>query len=220
MATYPLGQLRINQLEELVEIEDRGIVAQIWEDRELGKLSEREQLILSEVHERLGSVKPLLVNEATLWARAIYPLLMLAERDNIRAFAGVPLSATFGRGELRGEVDGALARMGIEGDAIPPYLLVVEAKRGVEGHDPVAQLIGGLLCAARRNHEQHARNDHVLYGVYTVAHVWTFVQATIQELDSDRPRIAIVSSSDYGEKMEAATIVLLLKSVVGELISR
>jgi hypothetical protein len=210
----------MDQLGELADVEDRGIVNDLWEERGRGPLSAREESLLAEVHERLVSIKTLLVNEATLWARAIYPLLVLAERDNIRAFAEVPLSAAFGRGELRGEVDGALASMGIEGEATPPYLLVVEAKRGIEGHEPVAQLLGGLLCAARKNHKQRPRAEHLLYGVYTVAQVWTFVQATVTDLDGERPRVVAAFSGEFSEKTEATTILLLLKSVVAELLAR
>jgi hypothetical protein len=132
----------------------------------------------------------------------------------------VPLGATFGRGELRGEVDGALARMGIEGEPVPPYLLVVEAKRGVEGHDPVAQLIGGLLCAAQKNHHHTPEAEHVLYGAFTVADVWTFVEVTISGLESERPRVMFAGSREYVEKLEAGVILRLLKSMVAGLLAR
>jgi|HubBroStandDraft_4_1064222.scaffolds.fasta_scaffold232994_2 hypothetical protein len=220
MSSYTLGTLTLAQLEGLVEIQDRGVAPGIWEDRELGALPERELSWLADLRERLVSYKTSLVNEATLWARAIYPLLVLAERDNIKAFSAVPLSTTLGRGELRGEVDGAMAWMGIEGDAQSPYLVVVEAKRGVEGHDPVAQLLGGLLCAARKNHQSRSRGEHVLYGVYTIADLWTFVKVTFTDLDGDRPVMTTVFSREYMEKTEAARILLLLRSMVGELLPR
>jgi hypothetical protein len=220
MATYPLGQLKMNQLVELAEIQDRGVLPDLWEDRPLAPLAEDEQVVLAVLCKRLVAHRTILVNEATIWARAIYPLLVLAERDNICAFAEVPLGATFARGELRGEVDGALARMGIEGEPVPPYLLVVEAKRGVEGHDPVAQLIGGLLCAAQKNHQHTPETEHVLYGAYTVADVWTFVEVTISGLDGERPRVMFAGSREYVEKLEAGVILRLLKSMVAGLLAR
>lgn len=128
-------------------------------------------------------------------------LRSLAERDQIRALSEVSLSAMLPRGELRGEVDGALAGVDFEAVATPPYLLIVEAKRGVEGRSPVAQLLGGMLCAAWRNHQQRPQQEHRLYGAYTVADVWTFVQATVSE-----------------ETTEAAVVVLMLKSMVAELL--
>jgi hypothetical protein len=220
MSTYALGQLTMDQLAELADIQDRGSLPGLWEERELGQLSEDEKVSLAGLRGRLVSYRTHLVNEATIWARAIYPLLAMAERDNIRAYSEVPLSATFRRGELRGEVDGALARMGIEAEAAPPYLLVVEAKRGVEGHEPVAQLLGGLLCAARKNHKHHPRPEQVLYGVYTIADVWTFLQVTISGLDEERPTLSTAFSREYTEKTEAAAILLLLKSMVAELLAR
>lgn len=219
MATYTLGQVTMRQLGELADVQDRGAVPDLWEQRELGQLVEEEKVALSSLRRRLTYSRTILLNEVTIWARAIYPLLAMAERDNIHAFGGVPLSGTFPGGELRGEVDGALARMGIVAEAEPPYLLVVEVKRGVEGSEPVAQLLGGLLCAAKQNHEHRARSSHVLYGAYTVADVWTFVQATISGLDAERATMVTAFSPEYAEKNEAATILLLLKSMVAELLA-
>jgi hypothetical protein len=217
MVSYTLGQIKLSQLQELVELEDRGVLPEVWDQRELGQLSAEEKTMLGIIRKHMASYKTHLVNEATLWARAIYPLLLLAERDFIRAFSLVPLSATLPRAELRGEVDGALAHMGIEGDAAAPYLLIVKAKRGIEGHEPVAQLIAGLLCAAWHNHRRRPQAEHRLYGAYTIADVWTFLQVTFRDLDGERPACALVFSGEYAEKTEAETILLLLKSMVAEL---
>jgi hypothetical protein len=209
----------MNQLVELAEIQDRGVLPDLWEDRPLAPLAEDEQVVLAVLCKRLVAHRTILVNEATIWARAIYPLLVLAERDNICAFAEVPLGATFARGELRGEVDGALARMGLRGDAVSPYFLVVEAKRGVEGTDPIAQLLGGLLCAASANHARRPQAEHRLYGAFTIADTWTFAQATISRLDAERPLLVVAWSREYTETAEAPTILLLLKSMVAELVA-
>ncbi len=215
---YTLGLLTISQLRELVSLEDRGVVPALFDARAVGELTQNDQQALAVLRRNILSYRPLLANEATLWARMIYPLLLLGERDNIRAFSLVPLSATLPRGELRGEVDGALAAMDIEADAMPPYLLVVEAKRGVEARSPVAQLLGGLLCAAWHNQQKRQQTQQVLYGAYTVADVWTFLQVTLTDLIGEQPRMRIVSSREYTETGEAATIVLLLKSMVSELL--
>src|SRR2546425_662891 len=86
------------------------------------------------------------------------------------------------------------------------------ASWGNSGHEPVTQLLGGLLCGAWNNHKRKPQPEHRLYGVYTISDVWTFVQATISSLDSERPVITTAASGDYAEKPDAATIVLLLKS--------
>jgi hypothetical protein len=216
MATYALGTLTLDQLRELVEIQDRGIQQAAWTAREQGELGERERVMLSVVHDHLSSTKAHLLNEATIWARAIYPLLALAERDNVRAYAEVSLSAVLPRGELRGEIDGALATMGVNSQAIAPYLVVVEAKRGVEGNDPVAQLLGAMLCAAWQNQRRSPRLEQRLYGAYTIADVWNFVECTVSGLDGERPLLTTTGSREYTERSEADRILLLLKSLVAE----
>ena len=110
------------------------------------------------------------------------------------------MSATLPRGELRGAVDGALAHEGLGAEVTAPYLLIVEAKRGVENQDPVAQLIGGLVCAAFQNQRDHARDEQHLAGAYTVSDLWTFVEAWVTALDSDQPKVRVVFSREYTEK--------------------
>ena len=110
-----------------------------------------------------------------------------------------------------------MAPEGIDSEVSPPYLLIVEAKRGVEGHDPVAQLAGGLLCAAWQNHLLRPQSDQRIFGAYTVADVWTMVQAEISGLDGERPRMTLSFSGEYMEKTEAPTILLVLKSMVARL---
>ncbi len=84
----------------------------------------------------------------------------------------------------------------------------------------MAQLLGGLLCAARRNHQSRTRTEHTLYGAYTIADLWTFVQATFTNLDAERPVVTTAFSREYMEKTEAPKILLLLRSMVGELLPR
>lgn len=220
MATYALAQLTLKDIASFCDIEDFGVLPAIWEERELAPISEAEKAVVAMLRHWLTAYKTHLVNEATIWARAIYPMLALAERDNIRAFSAVPMSGKFSWGEFRGEVDGVLAKMGIEAEAGPPYFVVVEAKRGVEGHDPIAQLLGGLLCAASYDHKQENRAEQLLYGVYTIADVWTFIQVRISNLDGDRPRVKTSFSREYMEKTEALTILQLMKSMVVELTGR
>jgi hypothetical protein len=219
MPSYALAEVSIEQLGSLCELQHRGVNPGLWDDRPLGDLTEDEQSFVATLRKHLVPYSVQLANEATIWARAIYPLLLLAEQDDIRAFSGLPLRGQFPGGELRGEVDGAMAHIGIQADAQPPYLVVVEAKRGVEAHDPVAQLLAGLLCAALKNHKKHPRAEQRLYGAYTVADVWTFIQATVTGLDDGRPAMTTIASREYTEKAEASLILRLLKSMVAELLA-
>ncbi len=217
MPTYPLADLSLDQLGELCGLRHRGVSPGLWDERPLGELTEDEQHSIATLRRYIVPYSVHLANEATIWARAIYPLLLLAEQDEIRAFSSVPLRGQLPGGELRGEVDGAMAHIGIQADAQPPYLVVVEAKRGVEAKDPIPQLLGGLLCAAVKNQKKHPRAEQRLYGAYTVADVWTFIQATVTGLDEGRPAMTTVASREYTEKTEASLILRLLKSMVAEL---
>lgn len=79
------------------------------------------------------------MNEATIWARGIYPLLLLAEQGNIEAWAGVAMRATYPQFEIEGIADGVLGKC-VSGFIETPYLIVVEAKRGLEAPNRVYQL--------------------------------------------------------------------------------
>jgi hypothetical protein len=153
------------------------------------------------------------VNEATVWGRAIFPLLWLAEAKGVQVQAEVPLVARIGDVELAGCADGAFGTP-FAGELRAPFLIVVEAKRGVEGYNPVLQLYGEILAAACLNAQESGRPTQRLYGCYTVGDNWTFVRADVAGLDAERPSFSVVSSSEFDEKLEAATIVKILKSIV------
>jgi hypothetical protein len=219
MPIYALSELTSEKLQELVDVCNRDVDSIAWEGRERGSLSEDEQHSLATLRRYLLSIKMHLINEATLWGRAIYPLLMLAERDHIRAYARVPLQAVLPKGTIRGEVDGALAHLGLGAEVVPPYLVIMEAKRGIEGQDPVAQLVGGLLCAAWANQKKHPQKEQRLYGAYTIADAWTFVEMLATGLDAERPSLTLTFSREYTEKSEAATILCILKFLVADLLA-
>ena len=94
----------------------------------------------------------------------------------------------------------------------PPYLVVVEAKRGVGATEPVSQLLGAMLCAAQRG-ERDGEPAEEIYGVYTIADVWTFVRARI-DWRQPKPVVTVLASGEYMEKTEAATVLAILGSIV------
>ena len=73
-----------------------------------------------------------IMNEATIWGRAIYPLLRLAEHGHIQAWAGVPLKARYPTFELEGEADGALAPS--VGGRIQPLILLFMKQSAASMH--------------------------------------------------------------------------------------
>jgi hypothetical protein len=207
------NQLTLDDIESLVHLDDQGIRAAPWDELARGELTEIEQRIVDYVAGDLRHFEPSLVNEATVWGRAIFPLLVLAEAEGVQARAEVPLTARLGDVELTGSTDGALGKP--YGSRLrAPFLIVVEAKRGVEGNDPLAQLHGEMLAAACLNAQESGARTHRIHGAYTVAANWTFVRADVAWSDAERPTFSVVSSAEINEKTEAVTIVKILKSIV------
>jgi len=213
MKTYSFEDLSSATLAEVAVLRHQPMQPAVWEELARRELGEHDRAALGFVVEKLLYYKTVRANEATIWARAIYPLLALAERDEIRAFSAVPLVARFDEVELRGKADGALAES-VDEELGLPYLVVVEAKRGVGATDPMAQLLGAMLCAARLNERAGGQADEI-YGCYTVADVWTFFRGRF-DWTAPRPVMSLLSSREYMEKTEGQTILAILESIVGK----
>jgi hypothetical protein len=206
MKAIGFAELTLESLQERVQLTRRGIVAPFW-DSFAAPLTETERAALAALVARLSSRPIAPLNEATLWARALYPLLMLAETETIAAWAEVPIRARYPQFVLEGIADGALA-YGPDGMAEPPYFVIMEAKRGLEAKNPQPQIYGQLLATARMNHATEA------FGAYTVADSWTFVHALVAEPDSDRPALTVTLSPELSERTHAERILSLLKGIV------
>jgi hypothetical protein len=211
--TYPFNELNASALAEVADIRRERSQSEVWDELARREISEPERAALRLIVARLFYFNTHLANEATVWARAIYPLLVLAERGGVIAFSLVPLRATFDGVELRGEVDGALA-VSVDAEPDVPYLVVLEAKRGVTATDPVHQLLGAMLCAARRN-ELAGKPAEEIFGCYTIADVWTFVRGQL-DWSRERPVMNVLSSREYAEKTEAETILAILEAIVAK----
>lgn len=209
------SNLTLSELKRLVEIRDYGVGDRDWLQVEGVALTDSERRQVQDVRSRLVNYRTQLMNEATVWARAIYPLLVLAERESIQAWAEVPLKAGYPCFELSGVVDGVLGK-GLSGEIEAPYLVVVEAKRGIEAQNPQYQLYGQLLAAAWLNGAIHPDEPQIVFGCYTVADIWTFVKAEVTNLESDRPQLQLESSREYSEKLETETILKILKQIVAQ----
>jgi hypothetical protein len=202
-------------LKRWVNLDEYGIAEYDWLDVEAISLSETEQQELQQIKSRLLNHRTLLMNEATIWARGIYPLLLLAEQGNIEAWAGVPMRATYPQFEMEGIADGVLGKC-VSGFIETPYLVVVEAKRGLEAQNPIYQLYGQLLVAAHLNWENDLTEPQEIFGCYTIADNWSFIRAEINGMSADRPTLRIESSMQYAEAYDAETIVKILKGIVSK----
>jgi hypothetical protein len=213
MRCLPFSDVKHSDLASLVQLDNRGIHREPWDELARGELAPAEQRIIEYVTAGLERFRPSVVNEATVWARAIFPLLTLAETEGVEAQADVPLTARLGEVELTGNADGALGSPS-DGDLDAPFLIVVEAKRGVEGHNPVTQLYAEMLAAACLNARAYGQSAQRIHGVYTIGATWTMVRADVSGLDTERPTFSVVSSPELSEKFEAVRIAKILKSIV------
>lgn len=213
MQRLDCARITLDGLAAVATLRDHGLRREPWETLARAELTPDEQQTVDRLAADLRRYQPSLVNEATVFARSVYPLLVLAEAEGVQALACVSLSARVGDFELVGTADGALGRP-VAGELRAPFLVVVEAMRGVEGVSPVAQLYAELLAAARLNANERGGAEQKLFGAYTVADSWTFVEVVVRGLDDAAPTLDVNTSPEFSEKVEAATIARILKSIV------
>lgn len=213
MKSLKFSDLTAADLRDIATVRELGTAPYPWTMADHVMLTTPEQIQVESIVARLLYYKTSLMNEATIWARAIYPLLVLAEQDDIQAWAQVPLRARYPHVELYGVTDGVLGR-GITGVIEAPYLIVMEAKKSLDLQDPRFQLYGQLLAAAHLNWRNDQQPIQELYGCYTISDSWTFVHAQVEQIDGNRPLMTLEFSREYVEKIEATTILKILKKLV------
>ena len=222
METYTFSQLTEETLKKLVTLNEKNIAPAEWEKMQVA-LTEEESRRLDDIKTTLRHRHLVVMNETTLWARAIYPMLMLAEQGHIQAWSGVPLKASYLTFELEGEADGALAPA-IGGRIQPPYLIVHQAKRGLHAPDPLYQLCGEMLAAAWLTWQKNSGTDvnsdsgteQEIFGCYTVNDSWVFVRGIVSDIETDKPTFTLEFSPDYNGILDAEQIVQLLKFIVAK----
>ncbi len=213
MIHLSLSKIKPGDLDAVVTLTERDALSWKWTQVDTIQLRDREQQQVQDLQARLLRERPPLMNEATVWARVIYPLLLLAEQDTIQAWAQVELKAQYKTFEISGIADGVLGHC-ITGELKTPYLIVVEAKRGLDAENPKYQLYGQLLAAAHMNWQRNAQDPQEIFGCYTIADTWTFTRARISGIDTEKPTLFLESSRDYGEKGEAIAILKILKGII------
>ena len=224
METYSLSQLSEETLKALVTLRIQVGVSDKWEHMQQDVLTPVERAQIDYIKSILRERDLVVMNEATLWARAIYPLLVLAEQTYVQAWAGVPLKAIYSTFQLEGEADGALAPAAA-GKPQQPYLIVHEAKRGIHSSDPQIQFYGEMLAAAWLNWKgetdsQPSKTPSIdsqeIFGCYTVAESWTFVHGTVDGIETEKPTFIVEFSRVYNELFEAECILQVLKAIVAK----
>ena len=214
MQTYRFSELTDETLDSLVTLHEKIGVSEAWEQMQI-ILTPEEGKCIDIFRANLEGLELIAMNEATLWSRVVYPLLVIAEQEHIRAWAGVPLKATYATFQLEGEADGALAPC-ILGRMRQPYFVVHETKRGVNAPDPLYQLLGEMLAAAWLNWKKDAKPEPEIFGCYTVAGSWAFVRGVVGEIDTEKPTFAVEKSRTYDGVSDAERIVQILKAIVAK----
>jgi hypothetical protein len=200
MQKFKISSLSLADIEGIVALHEISGNSLPWEDISQVELTEAEQYDVNLLQKRLQNTQVHLFNEATIWARAIYPLLLLAEQGNIQVWAEVALRGEYPQFDIEGIADGVIGRSVI-GRITTPYLVMIETKRGVE---------------AWMNWKQNKAEIQQVFGCYTIADSWTFLRAEVSQIETDRPLLSIECSREYNERLETATILKLLKQIVGQ----
>ncbi len=212
MVALFMEQLSLEDIQHQVQLMSRGLGDYAWLNVEDVALGERDQLQLQLLQERLLTTRTQLLNEATTWARVIYPLLLLAEQDRIQAWSEVALSAQYARFSLEGIADGVLGPS-IDGYLQTPYLVVVEAKKGLDASNPQFQLYGQMLAAAWMNWKSSGQEPQEIFGCYTISDSWTFFRGEVRGFEQEKPEFILESSREFSERLEAEIILKLLKKM-------
>lgn len=213
MIVLTIGNLTLDTLNKVIGLQELEVSNYPWLESNTEPLSSSELTHLEFIRETLLREPAQLLNEATIWSRAIFPLLVLSEVEDIRARAQVLLNATFKEFSITGIADGVLGKAA-RGRIIAPYLVVVEAKRGIGAEDPIAQLYGELLAIAKIN-QTSVDNEVEVFGCYTVADVWTFVRAQVSHL-GERPFMQVEFSNEFNQGSESEIILKVLKNIVNK----
>jgi hypothetical protein len=215
-----VSKLSLAELRQYVNLKEHEPKDWPWLNLSQIDLTDQEKLRIQFVQSDLVHRRVQLMNEATVWARAIYPLLLLAEAGDIQAHAGVGLSAQYLNFGIEAIADGVLGTA-IAGSIESPYIVVVEAKRGIEAQNPLFQLYAELLAAAHLNWKSQTlkmpdltSTIQEVFGCYTVANVWTFLRAEVSGFEAEKPSLIVEFSQEFSEKTEAETICRVLKAMV------
>ena len=221
MAKLALGSVTMDELGRLAALESPGVTQEPW-NTAVAPPDEETQVLLRYLTAKVALAQPTTLNEATLWSRALYPLLELAETGRVRAWSEVALAAKDPHSdtELSGIVDGVLAQEGVlAGAPDQPFLLVMEAKRVMGATDPRPALLAALL-AVLWNKLSHAEGQGKAeaFGCFTAGDIWTFVRAeAVVRSEAHTPRLGVTLSwsREYTERAEAGAILQVLRGITG-----
>src|SRR5262245_47352989 len=213
--TFNFSELTPESLNSIVAMEEKGVTPELWDKIDVSLTGQELQRVESIVSSFLN--RPVAqMNEATIFSRAIFPLLVLAEKDRLETWAQWPLNAQYSGFAFKGIAD-AVIGFNISGITKPSfYLIVLQAKLGMQARNLQGRLYAAMLAAARLNWERDKRLPQEIFGCYTIADNWTFARGLVSDIEAARPAMTVATSREYAEKVEAETILRILKSITGK----
>jgi hypothetical protein len=211
---FKFSELTSESINAISTIKEKGVAPDIWDKVDLC-LTEQERQRVEAVVSSILNKPAIRMNEATIWSRVIYPLLVLAEQGGLEAWAQMPLKAQYPGFGLEGIADGVLG-LNLSGLAKSFCLVMVQVKHELEAQDPLIQLYGAMLAAARLNWARDDLDTEEIYGCYTIADNWIFAHGLVADMDAPRPTMTVALSRAYSETLEAETVLRILKSITGK----
>ena len=219
MRSVTFNQATPELIESMASVSGPIAAPELWGALEATPVAEALLPHLTWIVERVRAVLTVRANESTVWSRAIFPLLMLAETGTVRARSQVPVRAELvgpdGPIEFAGVVDGVLAReTALGGQARPAFLQVVECKRAVDATDPGPQLLAAML-ASIASEPQGGSASVERFGCFTVGDTWTFVRAEWSPpVGAERATLRLSWSREYAEVSEGRVLLAILLGIV------
>jgi len=212
---FNFSELTPEFFNSIVTIEEKGVTPEPWDKIDVSLTGQELQRVESIVSSFL-SMSVAQMNEATIFSRAIYPLLVLAEKDRLETWAQAPLNAQYSGFVLKGIAD-AVIGFNISGITKSSFCLtVLQANLGMQAQDLQIRLYAAMLAAARLNWERDKRLPQEIFGCYTIADNWTFARGLVSDVEAARPTMTVASSREYVERVEAETILRILKFITGK----
>ncbi len=94
MGSFSLAALTVDSRQSLCRLTGHDVTDEPWRSLAATELSVDDRRLAAFYTSKNVSASATAMNESTVWARVIYPLLMLAEVRDVRAWSQVPIMAS------------------------------------------------------------------------------------------------------------------------------
>ena len=215
IATYSFSQIRFEELENLVNIEENIHKEEIfkqWFENGIKVSKDKVNFLKKLIKRNIKLIK--FYHEEDLKVNFIMPLVNKIDffllDYNIRSFANEKLTYKTKKFIFNGEADFIFSK-GIK-KAEKPYFFIQEFKQEKTRKDPEPQLLAELISAIELNNEKSMR------GAYIVGAIWNFV--ILEKLDKNKYQYFVSENFDSSKIGDLKGIYQNLVFVKEEIIER